>query len=218
MRTLLSGPAGGVIGAWRVGLLAGFDKIISFDMGGTSTDVSLLDSNAGGLQTTKEAVIAGMPIGVPMLAIHTVGAGGGSIARDDTGGLLHVGPESAGAYPVRSPMPKESYPRLPLTDANLLLGRLDAEQFLDGAMLLDEPRTRELASKHCVECESLEELAASIVLLAEASMEKAIRVVSIERGYDPREFTLLSFGGAGPLHLYPYRGCWCRACLARYRL
>jgi N-methylhydantoinase A len=196
VRTVLSGPAGGVMGAYRVGLLAGFEKLITFDMGGTSTDLALIDASAGGPQTTNEAVIAGMPIAVPMLDIHTVGAGGGSIARYDAGGILHVGPESAGAMPGPICYGRGEAPTV--TDANLLLGRLD--NFLGGSMAIDEPRTREFASKYLSGAGTLEELADGIVLVAEAAMEKAIRVISVERGYDPREFTLLAFGGAGPLH------------------
>ena len=202
VRTLLSGPAGGVIGAHRVGSLAGFDKIITFDMGGTSTDVALIDGSdaADGPRTTSETVLSQMPVAVPMLDIHTVGAGGGSIARFDAGGILHVGPESAGSAPGPVCYGRGELPTV--TDANLLLGRLDPENFLGGAMRLDEERTRRCVQRIAgeLEGESVAAFAAGTVLLAEASMEKAIRVISVERGYDPREFTLLSFGGAGPLH------------------
>jgi N-methylhydantoinase A len=196
VRTVLSGPAGGVIGAWRVARAAGFEKIIGFDMGGTSTDVCLIDES--GPKTTNEAVVSELPVSVPMLDIHTVGAGGGSLARFDAGGVLHVGPESAGAVP--GPICYGKGERATVTDANLLLGRLDAELFLGGAVRLDEARAREWMERGRGSLASVEQYAAGIVTLAEAAMEKAIRMISVERGYDPREFTLVAFGGAGPLH------------------
>ncbi len=197
VRTVLSGPAGGVIGAYRIAGLAGFDKVIAFDMGGTSTDVSLIDGRAGGPQITKESSVSGMPVASPMLDIHTVGAGGGSLAYMDAGGILHVGPQSAGADP--GPACYGRGDGVTVTDANLLLGRLDPQNFLGGAMTLDEDRARACAGRFATE-ETIEQFASGVVLLAEVAMEKAIRVISVERGYDPREFTLLSFGGAGPLH------------------
>lgn len=198
VRTVLSGPAGGVIGAYHLGRLAGFDKLIGFDMGGTSTDVSLMDTYAGGPQVTSDSVVSDMPISVPMLDIHTVGAGGGSIARFDSGGALHVGPESAGSIPGPICYGKGTQPTV--TDANLVLGRLDPEFFLGGTVQLDGKRTRDLMEAVRDPIASVEQYASGILLLAETAMEKAIRVISIERGYDPREFTLISFGGAGPLH------------------
>lgn len=198
VRTVLSGPAGGVIGAYRVAHMAGFAKIIGFDMGGTSTDVSLIDATEGGPATTSESVVSEMPVGIPMLDIHTVGAGGGSLARFDQGGILHVGPESAGADP--GPICYGKGERPTVTDANLVLGRLDPDLFLGGSMLLEEKRTRQFMEKARGSLASIEQFATGILLLAETAMEKAIRVISIERGYDPREFTLVSFGGAGPLH------------------
>jgi N-methylhydantoinase A len=198
VRTVLSGPAGGVIGAYKVGLLAGFDKIVAFDMGGTSTDVSLIDGTEGGPRITSETVVAGVPLSVPMLDIHTVGAGGGSLARFDAAGILHVGPESAGANPGPICYGTGTLPTV--SDANLLLGRLQAEHFLAGTSALDEVRTREFMERARGSLPTVEAFAAGIVALAEAKMEQAIRVISIERGYDPREFTLVAFGGAGPLH------------------
>ena len=198
VRTVLSGPAGGVIGAARVAERAGFSKVIAFDMGGTSTDVSLIDMTTGGVQTTNELSISGLPVAVPMLDIHTVGAGGGSIAYFDDGGAMRVGPESAGAMP--GPICYGKGERPTVTDANLLLGRLDAENFLGGALRLDVARTRLWTEKIATRLGSVENFALGVIRLAEAAMEKAIRVISVERGYDPREFTLLSFGGAGPLH------------------
>ena len=198
VRTMLSGPAGGVMGAWQMARLAGFDRIISFDMGGTSTDVCLVDADRGGPQLTSEAVISAVPIGVPMLDIHTAGAGGGSLARFDAGGLLRVGPGSAGATP--GPICFGRGEQVTVTDANLILGRLDAHSFLGGAINLDRERAFAFMNKARGPVTSVEEYAAGIVRLVETSMEKAIRVISVERGYDPRDFTLVAFGGGGPLH------------------
>ena len=198
VRTMLSGPAGGVMGAYRMARLAGFDRIIGFDMGGTSTDVCLVDAERGGPQLTSEAVISDVPIGVPMLDIHTAGAGGGSLARFDAGGMLRVGPESAGASP--GPICFGRGEQVTVTDANLILGRLDSESFLGGAVSLDRERALAYMEKARGSIASVEEFAAGILRLVETSMEKAIRVISVERGYDPRDFTLVAFGGGGPLH------------------
>jgi N-methylhydantoinase A len=198
VRTVLSGPAGGVVGAAAVAGRSGFDRIITFDMGGTSTDVALVDERPA---TTNEAEVAGLPVRVPVLDIHTVGAGGGSLARFDAGGALRVGPESAGADP--GPICYGKGERPTVTDANLLLGRLPADQFLGGDFQLDLPRTQKLAAQWLKENGStlgLEEFAAGVVRVVNANMEKAIRVVSIERGYDPRQFALVAFGGAGAMH------------------
>ncbi len=198
VRTVLSGPAGGIVGATAVAQRSGFDRIITFDMGGTSTDVALVDGQSA---TTNEADIAGLPVRVPVLDIHTVGAGGGSLARFDAGGALRVGPESAGADP--GPICYGKGERPTVTDANLLLGRLPADQFLGGDFQLDLPRTRELVARWLKEqgsSLSLEDFAAGVVRVVNANMEKAIRVVSIERGYDPRQFSLVAFGGAGAMH------------------
>jgi N-methylhydantoinase A len=198
VRTMLSGPAGGVMGAYQLARLAGFDRIIGFDMGGTSTDVCLVDADRGGPQLTAEAVISEIPIGVPMLDIHTAGAGGGSLARFDAGGLLRVGPESAGASP--GPICFGRGEKVTVTDANLVLGRLDPGSFLGGAVTLDRARAVAYMEKARGPIATVEQFAAGIVRLVETSMEKAIRVISVERGYDPRDFTLVAFGGGGPLH------------------
>lgn len=198
VRTLLSGPAGGVIGAQKLASLAGFEKIIAFDMGGTSTDVCLVDGAKGGLQISNELLLSGLPIAVPMLDIHTAGAGGGSIARFDAGGMLHVGPESAGSVPGPICFGKGEAPTV--TDANLLLGRLDTDSFLGGNVRLDEERTRHWMEKAKGDVDTVERFAAGIVQVIETSMAKAIRVVSVERGLDPRDFTLVAFGGGGPVH------------------
>ena len=196
VRTVLSGPAGGIVGAWKLASAAGFDRIIGFDIGGTSTDVSLVD--AGGLRISNESSVAGIPIAVPMLDIHTAGAGGGSIARFDAGGLLRVGPESAGSVP--GPICFGRGERPTVTDANLILGRLDTDNFLGGAVKLDLPRTRRFMEQAKGPIATAEEFAAGILDVIEASMAKAIRVISIEKGHDPRDFTLVAFGGGGPVH------------------
>ena len=198
VRTVLSGPAGGVVGASAVARRSGFERIIAFDMGGTSTDVALID---GSPATTSEAEVAGLPVRVPVLDIHTVGAGGGSLARFDLGGALRVGPESAGADP--GPICYGKGERPTVTDANLLLGRLPAHQFLGGTFQLDLARTERIVKqwlKQNGSSLSLQEFAAGVVRVVNANMEKAIRVVSIERGHDPRRFALVAFGGAGAMH------------------
>jgi N-methylhydantoinase A len=198
VRTILSGPAGGVVGATAMARHSGFERIISFDMGGTSTDVALVDRK---VRAGSQAEIAGLPVGVPMLDIHTVGAGGGSIARFDAGGALRVGPESSGADPGPICYGRGTEPTV--TDANLILGRLQPDYFLGGDFILDIERTRRIVGewlrRHGSEL-TLEQFAAGIIRVVNATMEKAIRVVSIERGYDPREFALVAFGGAGGLH------------------
>lgn len=198
VRTVLSGPAGGVVGAFKTTRASGFQNIIAFDMGGTSTDVSLVE---GEIKTANDAQIAGFPISVPMLDIHTVGAGGGSLARFDAAGVLHVGPESAGADPGPICYGRGTQPTV--TDANLLVGRLQPTRFLGGDFSLDVERTRGL-TKQWLRSQgsrlSLENFAAGVIRVVNATMEKAIRVVSIERGRDPRSFALVAFGGAGGLH------------------
>ena len=196
VRTILSGPAAGVVGARAVARAAGFRRIISFDMGGTSTDVSLIDD---AIQTTADSRVGDFPVRLPVIDIHTVGAGGGSIATRDPGGALRVGPRSAGASP--GPACYGAGTELTVTDANLLLGRLDPEVFFGGRMRIDVARARavavELASRLGVR---VPELAEGVVRVANANMERAIRVVSLERGHDPRAFTLCAFGGAGGMH------------------
>ena len=198
VRTVLSGPAGGVIGAASTARRSGFDEIISFDMGGTSTDVALIDHEP---QASSQSEIAGLPVGVPMLDIHTVGAGGGSLARFDAAGALRVGPESAGADPGPICYGRGTLPTV--TDANLLLGRLQPHRFLGGDFTLDFERTRRTVTDWLTQNKSsltLEQFAAGVIRVVNATMEKAIRVVSIERGHDPRRFALVAFGGAGGLH------------------
>ncbi len=198
VRTVLSGPAGGVVGAAASACRSGFERIIAFDMGGTSTDVSLVE---GAITTASHAEVAGLPIGVPMLDIHTVGAGGGSLARFDAAGVLRVGPESAGADPGPICYGRGTQPTV--TDANLLLGRLQPTRFLGGDFTLDLERTRSITRDWLNRQGNpltLEKFAAGVVRVVNATMEKAIRVVSIERGRDPRDLALVAFGGAGGLH------------------
>ena len=198
VRTVLSGPAGGVVGAASSARASGFRNIIAFDMGGTSTDVSLVEEE---ITTATDAKIAGLPIGIPMLDIHTVGAGGGSLARFDAAGVLRVGPESAGADPGPICYGRGTQPTV--TDANLLLGRLQPTRFLGGDFTLDLDRTRALTREWLKKRQSsltLDQFAAGMIRIVNSTMEKAIRVVSIERGRDPRQFALVAFGGAGGLH------------------
>ncbi len=196
VRTVLSGPAGGVVGALATARAGGYTRVLGFDMGGTSTDVSLCD---GAPRETTEAMVGGFPIRLPMLDIHTVGAGGGSIARVDSGGLLRVGPESAGADP--GPACYGAGWEATVTDAHAVLGRIGAAQLLGGAMNIDVARAEaavdRIARKLKLGCTAA---ATGIVRVANANMERAIRAVSVERGHDPREFALVAFGGGGGLH------------------
>ncbi|MFZ2052610.1 MAG: hydantoinase/oxoprolinase family protein [Candidatus Aminicenantales bacterium] len=196
VNTILSGPAGGVVGAKAVAAAAGFQRIISFDMGGTSTDVSLCD---GAISTTPESMINDLPLRLPVIDIHTVGSGGGSIAFLDPGGALRVGPRSAGADP--GPVCYGKGEEVTVTDANLLLGRLDPERFLGGAMKLHLQRSLRIMEKFAARLGmNVFNLAEGIIRVADATMERAIRVISVERGFDPRDFALVSFGGAGGMH------------------
>lgn len=196
VRTILSGPAAGVVGARAVAEMAGYGRIITFDMGGTSTDVSLVDGEIG---MTTESTVGDFPVRLPVIDIHTVGAGGGSIAYVDAGGALRVGPRSAGADPGPVCYGKGTEPTV--SDANLLLGRMDPAYFLGGRMALDMERARGAVRglADTFELDALE-VAEGVVRVANANMERAIRVVSVQRGFDPREFALLAFGGAGGMH------------------
>ena len=197
VHTVLSGPAGGVMGALRVAREAGFRDILTFDMGGTSTDVSLCP---GTPLHTREFVTAGVPIAIPMIDILTVGAGGGSIAQLDAGGALRVGPRSAGADP--GPV---SYGRggrqVTVTDAHVWLGRLPPDLFLGGRTQLDRSAVEDPLSALADRMDTTpEEAAAGIIDVADTAMEGALRVISVERGHDPADFTLVPFGGAAGLH------------------
>ncbi|MGB9074749.1 MAG: hydantoinase/oxoprolinase family protein [Terriglobales bacterium] len=198
VRTVLSGPAGGLVGAAAVAGRSGLRKILTFDMGGTSTDVALVENE---VRPGSQAEVAGFPVAVPMLDIHTVGAGGGSLARFDAGGALRVGPESAGADPGPICYGRGTQPTV--TDANLLLGRLRPNRFLGGEFTLDSERARRTTAEWLKKQGShlaLEQFAAGVVRVVNSNMERALRVVSLERGYDPRDFALVAFGGAGGLH------------------
>ena len=198
VHTILSGPAGGVNAAWGLGQETGETRLLTFDMGGTSTDVALID---GSVPFTSEYTIDGYPIGIGVIDIHTVGAGGGSIAWQDRGGALRVGPRSAGADPGPVCYGGGGM-AVTVTDANLWLGRLLPEYFLGGQLPLHCAATgraiTRLAAGFSV---TPAELALSIIRVANSTMTKALRAVSLERGYDPRDFTLVCFGGAGGLHI-----------------
>jgi N-methylhydantoinase A len=198
VHTVLSGPAGGVVGALAWARRAGIQRIMSFDMGGTSTDVSLCP---GRPLHTREFEIAGQPVAVPVIDIHTVGAGGGSLARVDAGGALRVGPDSAGAEP--GPI---AYGRggseLTVTDAHVWLGRLPTDAFLGGEGRLERDAiAAPLASLAGALGKAPEEAAEGILSVVNTAMERALRVISVERGFDPADFTIVAFGGAGALHV-----------------
>ena len=198
VRTVLSGPSTGVVGAQAIGRAAGLPDLITFDMGGTSTDVALL--KAGEARLASEAIVHGHPIKAPMLDIHTVGAGGGSIAYVDNGGLLKVGPRSAGADP--GPV---CYGRGNLepavTDANIVLQTLNPRHLLGGRMEVRQDLAKEAIGRLAQQLGlGLMETAQGIISVVTANMAKAIRVISVQRGHDPRDYTLMAFGGAGPLH------------------
>ena len=198
VRTILSGPAAGVVGARAVASRAGLGRVITFDMGGTSTDVALVQEDLGA-ELTTEGEIAGHPVGVASLRVHTVAAGGGSIARVDEGGALKVGPASAGAVP--GPACYGRGGRSPtVTDAMVVLGRLDPERFLGGEMRLDAAAAaRAIASLAAELGRDARTTAEGVARVATAVMARAIRVISVERGHDPRDYALVAFGGAGGL-------------------
>ena len=197
VHTILSGPAGGVVGAFKAAVAAGIDHIVTFDMGGTSTDVSLVP---GAPSVTTESQIQGYPVPRPVLDIHTVGAGGGSIARVDAGGAMRVGPESAGADPGPACYGRGGQD-VTVTDANVLLDRLPLDSFLGGKMRLDLDAARQ-AGRRLADAlgATVEDAAYSVLQVVASNMERAIKVISVERGYDPRDFCLVSFSGAGSLH------------------
>jgi N-methylhydantoinase A len=203
VRTLLSGPAGGVVGALRAARAAGFERIITFDMGGTSTDVALCERD--GLRMTNEAAVSGLPVAVSVMDIHTVGAGGGSIARVDEGGSLRVGPESAGADPGPACYGRAFLPTV--TDAHAVLGHFGGAGLLGGEFALDEKRSQKALAQLANDMSNaagrrVTAIAAAqgVLSVANTNMERALRRISVERGHDSREFALLPFGGAGGLH------------------
>jgi N-methylhydantoinase A len=198
VRTVLSGPSTGVVAAQEVGRIAGFADLITFDMGGTSTDVALLKD--GQCRLASEAVVHGYPIKAPMLDIHTVGAGGGSIAFVDSGGLLKVGPRSAGADPGPACYGRGN-PEPTVTDANIVLQTLNPIHLLGGRMKVRQDLAKaaigQVAQRLGLD---LMATAQGIISVVTANMARAIRVISVQRGHDPRDYTLVAFGGAGPLH------------------
>jgi N-methylhydantoinase A len=198
VRTVLSGPSTGVVGAQAVGRAAGFPDIITFDMGGTSTDVALLQG--GQARLASEATVHGYPLKAPMLDIHTVGAGGGSIAFVDSGGLLKVGPRSAGADP--GPVCYDRGNNEPtVTDANVVLQTLNPTHLLGGRMAVRQDLAKAAIGRLADQLRlGLMETAQGIIAVVTANMARAIRVISVQRGHDPRDYTLMAFGGAGPLH------------------
>ncbi|MDG2204850.1 MAG: hydantoinase/oxoprolinase family protein [Alphaproteobacteria bacterium] len=198
VRTVLSGPSTGVIGAVETARAVDLKNIITFDMGGTSTDVSLVEN--GIPRTTTEAEVHGYPIKSPMIDIHTVGAGGGSIAHIDTGGFLKVGPRSAGAdpgpvcYGLGNDEPT-------VTDANVVMGVLNGEALLGGRMKIDREASMAAIEKMGAQLGlSVEETAAGVIRVVTANMTRAIRLISVQRGHDPRDYCLMPFGGGGPVH------------------
>lgn len=195
---LFSGPAGGLAAAKYIGTHTNKSQLLTFDMGGTSTDVALIKNN---ITLTNEGKVAGIPIGVPMADIHTIGAGGGSIAYVDDGGLLRVGPESAGASP--GPACYGNGGSKPtVTDANLILGRLPQDATLADGLVLDLSAAQAAIAPLASQLDqTIEETAAGIIAIASEHMVQALRVISINRGHDPREFSLVCFGGAGGLHV-----------------
>ena len=198
VRTVLSGPSTGVVGALETGRIVGIEDVITFDMGGTSTDVSLIQNARP--ETTTEAIVHGYPLKVPMIDIHTVGAGGGSIAYVDSGGFLKVGPRSAGAAP--GPICYGLGNEEPtVTDANVVMQVLNPKELLGGRMPIDrEPAVRAMEHLGGQLGLTAMEAAAGIARVVTANMARAIRLISIQRGHDPREYCLMPFGGGGPVH------------------
>ena len=195
---LLSGPAGGLMGARFVGAAANCQRLLTIDMGGTSTDVALIDHE---IQLTNEGCVGPYPVAVPMVDMYTIGAGGGSLAKVDTGGVLQIGPQSAGADPGPACYGRGGA-QATVTDANLVLGRLRADAFLGGAMLLDIEAARTAVKKLGTDLGvSIEAAALGVVRVANQQLARALRVISVQRGIDPRSFVLISFGGAGGLHV-----------------
>ncbi|HEX7028097.1 MAG TPA: hydantoinase/oxoprolinase family protein [Gammaproteobacteria bacterium] len=195
---LLSGPAGGLAGAREIGRLSHRNRLLTFDMGGTSTDVALIE---GEIRLTTEGRIGAYPVAVPMVDMHTIGAGGGSIAWLDPGGLLQVGPESAGANPGPACYGRGGR-HFTVTDANLILGRLPAEAALGGNLHLDAGVARRAAATLAGSLDmTIEQVAEGVIRLANEHMAQALRVISVQRGIDVKNHTLVSFGGAGGLHV-----------------
>src|SRR3954462_12972133 len=197
---LLSGPAAGILGGQWAGALAGRTRLITFDMGGTSADIGIVTDEGITEASARDTWIGGYPLLVPMLDVHTIGAGGGSIAYVDEGGAFRVGPRSAGAAPGPACY-GDGGTEPTISDAHAVLGRLDPDRFLGGRMKLDRDAAVAVVQKLADELGlGLEEAAEGILTIANSNMARAIRSRTIEKGHDPREFALVAFGGAGPLH------------------
>ncbi len=198
--TLLSGPAAGVLGGAWCGALSEKNNLITFDVGGTSADIGIVSQGRFSEASARDTSIADYPLMVPMIDIHTIGAGGGSIAWEDAGGSFRVGPKSAGSKP--GPAAYARGGKLPtVTDANVVLGRLSKDNFLGGEMSLDEQAAKNVISEFAKKLQlSINETAEGILTILNANMANAIRSRTVQKGIDPREFVLVAFGGAGPLH------------------
>ena len=199
VQTALSGPSAGVVGAIYVAQAAGFSDIITYDMGGTSTDVSLVKN--GVAEYTTKRKVCGLPSGVPMIDVNAVGAGGGSIARIDNAGALKVGPESAGAYPGPAAYGQGNDEPV-VTDANVVLGRINPQYVLGGRLKIDASLSRKAVQNKIAGALNMtvEQAAQGIISVINSNMARAIRVITVEKGYNPSDFTLVAYGGAGPLH------------------
>ncbi|MCI0884548.1 MAG: hydantoinase/oxoprolinase family protein, partial [Chloroflexi bacterium] len=196
VRTVLSGPAAGVTAAFALATEHGHDRALTFDMGGTSTDVAFC---AGEVALRRDVLVGGLPIATPTVDVHSVGAGGGSVAYVDEAGALRVGPESAGADPGPAAYGRGGPPTV--TDAQIVLRRITRERFLGGRMEIDTEAARAAIEQLAAEIESdVESAAAAVIDVANAEMERAVRRVTVERGHDPRDAAMVAFGGAGPLH------------------
>ena len=196
VRTVLSGPAAGVTGAFSLASANGHDRALTFDMGGTSTDVAFCD---GEVALRRDVLVGGLPIATPTVDVHSVGAGGGSVAYVDEAGALRVGPESAGADPGPAAYGRGGPPTV--TDAQIVLRRITRDRFLGGRMEIDPEAAQAAIGDLAAELESdVESAAAAVIDVANAEMERAVRRVTVERGHDPRDATMVAFGGAGPLH------------------
>ena len=196
VRTVLSGPAAGVTAVFALASAHGHERALTFDMGGTSTDVAFCD---GEVALRRDVLVGGLPIATPTVDVHSVGAGGGSVAYVDEAGALRVGPESAGADPGPAAYGRGGPPTV--TDAQIVLRRITPERFLGGQMVIDAEAAQAAIGQLAVELESdVESAAAAVIDVANAEMERAVRRVTVERGHDPRDAAMVAFGGAGPLH------------------
>lgn len=198
--TLLSGPAAGVLGGQWAGNLSNREKLITFDVGGTSADIAILTEDGFGESSSRDTWIAGFPVQIPMIDIHTIGAGGGSIAHVDSGGAFHVGPRSAGSYPGPASYGRGGQ-KPTVTDAHVVLGHLDPNNFLGGEMNIYPENADKALNDLAIQLNlSVAETAEGILTIVNNNMANAIRAKTVQKGYDPRNFSLLALGGAGPMH------------------